>query len=73
VAVLNTYRQDDFDAVAAEMNGRPRKTLGFLISPGPLKARLASGCYVNSSITDDLSAEAITTLGRALPRGSVDP
>jgi transposase, IS30 family len=30
VADLNTYSQDDFDAIAAEPNGRPRKTLGVL-------------------------------------------
>jgi transposase, IS30 family len=30
VADLRTYTQADLDAIAAELNGRPRKTLGFM-------------------------------------------
>ena len=26
---MRDYRQADFDAIAAELNGRPRQTLGF--------------------------------------------
>jgi IS30 family transposase len=41
-AFLNSYSQEDLDAIAAKLNRRPRKTLGFRTPAATLEAAVAS-------------------------------
>jgi len=52
---LSVSSQDDLDAVAARLNGRPRKTLAYETPADDVAARVASTASTHRSLLEDLA------------------